>query len=146
MANVPFPDYLDRLLDPNGTGNGGAAVDWNTDTITASLHSSTYTYDNTDEDFADLTGQIDSQRETLTTVTVSHDTDSASVDSDDVEYTTVASGSTVDSYIYSKSTDNTANDQLIAYFDTDDGGAISVATNDGDITIVQPASGILTLS
>lgn len=138
MANSIYPDYADRLIDPNGTGNGGAAVDWNTDTITVSLHSSTYSFSSAHLDFADLTGQIDSQRESLASVTVT----AGVVDATDLVFTAVASGSTVTRLIFSKSTGTPANDQLMIYMDTDSGGAISVATNDGDLTVIWNASGI----
>lgn len=141
MANTLYNDYKERLLDPNGTGNGGAAVDMNTDTITISLHTSSYTFSNAHEDFNDLTNQIDSQRETIGSPTVT----AGVFDAANTVFTTVAGGSTLDSYVFSKSTGNTANDQLIAYFDTDSGGAISLATNGGDITISHNASGIFAL-
>lgn len=141
MANAIYPDMLERFLDPNAAGNGGVGVDFNTNTITNSLHASTYTYDDTDEDFADLTGQIDSQRETIGSPTVT----AGVFDGANTTFTTVAGGSTIDSYVISKSTGTPANDQLIAYFDTDSGGAIALATNGGDVTVAYNASGIFEL-
>lgn len=140
MANAIYPQYLETLLNP-ANGPNGDAPDLNTDTITNSLHSSTYTYSAAHDDFAELSGQIDSQRETVGSPTVALGV----FDAADTTFTTVAAGSTLDSYIFSESTGTPANDHLIAYFDTDASGAISLATNGGDIVVSYNASGIFSL-
>lgn len=140
MPNAKYTTYTQCLLDP-GSCAGGAAVDVNTDTMTISLHTTAYTFSAVHQDFADLTGQIDSQRETLGSVTVL----AGVFDAANTVFTTVASGSTIARYIISKSTGVGANDQLLAYMDTGAAGAISLATNDGDVTIAHNASGILTI-
>lgn len=138
--NALYTTYKTCLLDPESGANSDAP-DLNTDTITISLHSSAYTFSGAHQAFADLTGQIDSQRETVGSPTVT----GGVFDAADTTFTAVAAGSTLDSYVISESTGNAANDQLIAYFDTDASGAISLATNGGDVVISHNASGIFAL-
>lgn len=146
MANARYDRYAERLLDPNVTGHAAAATDWNTDDIRATLHSSTYTFSQTHQDFADLSGQIDSQEDTLASVVVSNDNDgTVDVDSADLSFTAVAGGSTIDSYIYRKYNATATLSELMLYFDTDSGGPISLLTNGADVNVVQPAGGILTI-
>ena len=141
MANALYDTYKECLLDP-GSGANGDVPDLNTDNIDVSLHSSTYSFSAAHAAFSELSGQIDSQREVVpATISVTNGT----YDGGDVVFTAVASGSTIDSYIFAEDTGVAANDQLIVYFDTDTGGAISVATNDGDITVAHNASGIFAL-
>lgn len=143
MANDRYDRYAERLLDPNVTGHAAAATDWNTDDIRATLHSSTYTFAQTHQDFADLSGQIDSQEDTIANPAVNNANDgTVDADCDDLSFTAVASGSTIDNYIYRKFNATAGDSELMLFFDTDSGGAISVPTNDGDITVTQPAGGV----
>lgn len=140
MANAIYPLYLQALLDP-GSGPNSDAPDLNTDTIDLSLHTTAYTYSAAHQDAADYTGVIDSTSETLTSPTVTNGV----FDAADTTLSAVASGSTIDSYIIRENTGVAGTSALIVYFDTDSGGAISVATNDGDITVAHNASGIFSL-
>lgn len=140
MANVIYPRYKQRLLDPNGSA--GAAVDLNTDTIKVALRPSTTVYNSAHEFLSDLAGATIGTATTVTSPTVT----SGVFDAADTLFSAVASGSTVTSYVIYKDTGSSATSNLIAFYDTDgSAGAISIATNGGNITITHHASGIFAL-
>ena len=140
MANVLYPKYKQRLLDPNGAS--GAAVDLNTDVIKFSLRTSSTPYNSAHEFLSDLAGSAVGTDQTVATPTVT----SGVFNADDPTWTSVASGSTVISYVIYKSTGTASTSNLIAFFDTDAAAAaINIPTNGGNITLVLNASGIFAL-
>jgi hypothetical protein len=141
VANVVYPKYKQRLLDPNG--GAGSAVDLNTDTIKVRLVNITSTpYNAAHEFLSDLAGAAIGTDQTLTNPTVTNGV----FDADNPTWTAVASGSTVTGYIIYKDTGSAATSNLIAFFDTDaSSNPINIATNDGDITLTINASGIFSL-
>jgi hypothetical protein len=65
-------------------------------------------------------------------------------DADDITINSVT-GDTSEAVVVWKDTGVEATSQLIAYFDTDGGGAIEIIPNGGNITIQWNASGILSI-
>lgn len=108
---------------------------------TCVLVSSTYTFSAAHEDYVELSGVIAEADANLSSKTVT----GGVFDAGNATFTAVASGSTIDAVIIFLNTGTAADDRLIAYIDTDSGGPISQATNDGDITVTWDASGIFAL-
>lgn len=132
MANTMYNSAKEAFISGD--------IDLTSDTIKVALVSSTYTYNSAHDFFDDVSGQIGTS-ETLGSKTVTDGT----FDAADSTFSSVTAGSTVDAYIIYQDTGNTATSHLIAYFDTDSGGAISIPTNGGDITIAYSGSGIFSL-
>lgn len=126
----------------------GTPVDWNTDTIKCSLHTTSYAPDqDTHTDHADTTNETTGSGysaggDTLTTAAVTLDTtnDRLELDADDAQWTT-ASFSAYYAVIY-KSTGTAANDPLLGYVDF--GGTETVSS--GTFTITWDAEGILQIA
>jgi hypothetical protein len=135
------------LLDATATGHAAAATEWLNDQINCTPHEAGHDLNQADEDYDDLTNLIDSQDEIVpATKTVNNAQDgTVDVDSGDITFTAVTSGSTMTNYVYRKYNATGSLSELIARFDTDSGGPISIVTNDGDIIITQPAGGIFYL-
>ena len=141
MSNAIYPLAKQTLLDP---GNGGSgAIDFNTDTISVRLVNITSTPYNAAHQFLDdLAGSGIGTDQDLASVTVTNGV----LDAADLTWTAVASGSTVSGYIVYKNTGTASTSDLIAFFDHDgSSNPISVATNDGDITLTLNGSGIFSL-
>lgn len=136
MANALYDNAKELLLSGSLDFTEAGAQDY-----TCVLVSSAYTFSAAHEDYDDLSGVIAEADANLASKTV---TDGV-FDAANATFTAVASGSTIDAVVVFLNTGTSANDTLIAYIDTDDGGAISVATNDGDITVNFNASGIFSL-
>ena len=103
--------------------NGSSVVDFDTDTIKVSLHTSTYTPNqDTDDFFNDATNEVTGTGYTaggitLTSPTVSYDTasDQVRLDAADVSWTT--STITARYAVVYKSTGTSSTSSLICYFD-----------------------------
>ena len=136
MANALYTkakqDMLEGTLDFTEAGSQD---------FTAVLCSSTYTFSAAHEDYADLTGVIQEADANIASKT----TTGGVFDGGNLTFTAVPSGSTITSVVIFLNTGVAANDTLIAYIDQDSGGAISQATNDGDITVTFDAAGIFSL-
>lgn len=123
MSNAVYPSALDAF--------GTAEIDYASDTIKIQLLSATYTYSSSHDFFNDITGAIDSPQ-TLAGKSVS----AGEFYADDAVFPAVATGSTIKAYVVYKDTGTSSTSALIAYVDTRaDTVPISVATNDGDVTV-----------
>jgi hypothetical protein len=139
MANIMYNAGKVRLL-AGATG----AIAYLTDTIKAMAVSNVYT-PNADDVFIDTGGASDpvdariGTDQTLATKAIGVDNtgDFAYIDADDVVYTAVAGGSTIEGIIIYKDTGTPTTSPMICYLD------ISVVTNGGNITIqfATPANG-----
>lgn len=136
MANALYPKAKELMLSGSLDFTEAGSQDY-----AAKLCSSTYTYSAAHEDVADLTGVIQESDANITSKTVT----SGVFDGGNLTFTAVPSGSTITSVVIFLNTGVDANDTLIAYIDQDSGGAISQATNDGDITVTFDAAGIFSL-
>lgn len=70
----------------------------------------------------------------------------AEIDWTDPVWSNLAGGETIVGFIVWKFTTNDAASPLIAFFDTDSGGAISIVTNGSDVTIQINVEGLLQLT
>ena len=136
MANVLYPNAKEEMISGTLDFTEAGAQDY-----TCVLVTSAYTYSAAHTVYTDLTGVIAEADADLASKTVT----SGVFDAGNVTFTAVASGSTIDAIVLFLNTGTAGNDTLVAYIDTDSGGAISQATNDGDITITWDASGIFAL-
>lgn len=124
MANSFYDEYFDQLMQ------GGH--DHATDNLKVVLVDTGYVFSAAHEDLADVgVGARIATSGNLSTKTFT----SGVFDADDLTFASVASGDTVDAAVLYQDTGVEATSRLIAYWDTDTGGAISIATNDGDINL-----------
>jgi hypothetical protein len=122
MANALYATGKEAIL------NGD--IDFNTDTIKAALVSNAYAQNLTTDDFySDISAAVIGTPQTITSPTITLGV----FDGDDVTFTAVGAGSTLEAVVIYKDTGNPATSQLIAYVDTITG--FPLATNGGDITI-----------
>lgn len=149
MATLAFYDsFKTGQMDPNAAGFANFPIDFNTDTIKLSLHTSTYTPNaDTHVDFADVTNEVSgtnytSGGETIT-CTVTETGGTVTVDGSNATWSQSGSGFNDARYaVLYKDTGTASNSPLIGYIDfTSDKGNV-----DGDLTVQWNASGIFTLS
>lgn len=134
MSNVLYPSFKEALLNKEW--------DLNTDTVKVSLVTTSYTYSSAHNFYDDVSANVVGTPQTIGTPTIA----SGVFNGDNVTFTAVAGGSTVGGYVVWIDTGGASStDPLVAFFDTDGSGAISIATNGGDITIAHNASGIFSL-
>ena len=136
-TNQLYPAGKQNLLSGTIALSGGA------DTVTyCSLVSSSYTY-GSGHIYYDTSVAV---HQVGATGTLANRSISAGLFSaDDITFTSVAAGSTVQHVVVFQSGAAGVSDLLVAYFDTGSAGGISISTNDGDITVDWNASGIFTL-
>lgn len=134
MANVLYPSFKQGLLDK--------LWDLNTDTVKVSLVTTSYSYSSAHDFYDDVSANVVGTPQTIASPTIANGV----FDGDNVTFTAVAGGSTIGGYIvWIDTAGASSTDPLVAFFDTDGSGAISIATNGGDITISFNASGIFSL-
>jgi len=122
MANALYAKGKEAIL------NGD--IDFNTDTIKAALVDNTYAQNLTTDDFYnDISSYVVGTPQTLTTPTITNGV----FDADDVTFTAVSAGDTIEAVVLYKDTGVAGTSPLIAYIDTITG--FPLATNGGDITI-----------
>jgi|TARA_R110002020_G_scaffold72542_1_gene186618 hypothetical protein len=132
MANGIYKKFKEGLMNKE--------YDLDTDTINVALLSSGYTANlNTDTTYSASGAQA---RQVVTAALAGKDITSTpgTFIASDHTFSSVAAGSTVVQIVLYHS-----GGDLIAYFDTDAGGAISIPTNGGDVVVDWNASGIFTL-
>lgn len=134
MSNVLYPSFKQALLNKE--------LDLNTDTIKVSLVTTSYSYSSAHDFYDDVSANVVGTPQTIANPTITGGT----FDGDNVTFSAVASGSTIGGYVvWADLAGASSADNLIAFFDTDGSGAISVPTNGGDITISFSGSGIFSL-
>jgi hypothetical protein len=116
-----------------------------TDQLKCALLSTSYSPLDSDEFFDSIdSDQVGSSVALVSTAVTVSGTD-VTVDADNVTFSSVAGGSTIGKIvIYVAGATPGSDDYLLVYFDND-GSAISLATNGGDITVSFNASGIFAL-
>ena len=134
MANVLYPSFKQGLLDK--------LWDLNTDTVKVSLVTTSYSYSSSHDFYDDVSANVVGTPQTIGNPTITNGV----FDGDNVTFTAVAGGSTIGGYIvWIDTAGASSTDPLVAFFDTDGSGAISFATNGGDVTISFSGSGIFSL-
>jgi hypothetical protein len=122
MANALYATGKKAILDGD--------VDLLVDTIKAALVDNTYAQNLTTDDFySDISAHVVGTPQTL----AGKSTTGGVLDADDVTFSAVASGSTLEAVVLYKDTGVAGTSQLIGYIDTITG--FPLATNGGDITI-----------
>lgn len=122
MANALYAKGKQAILN--------AEIDFNTHTIKVALVKNDYAQNLSTHDFYDdVSASVIGTPQTITTPTI---TDGV-FDGDDVTFTAVAAGSTLEAVVIYKDTGVAGTSNLIAYIDTITG--FPLATNGGDITI-----------
>lgn len=133
---------MTNALYPNGRKNIAMGnIHWKAagDTIRAMLIKNTYSYDNTDEFFSDISStyrvgnSAGVNRSDMPAITISGDPTDGVCDGGDVTFTTVTAGSTCNAVVIFQDSSVDGTSMLIAYIDT--GTGLPVTTNGGDITI-----------
>lgn len=120
MANKFYPKGAQKLLS--------GAINFPADTIKAVLVPAGYTFSAAHEYVSEL-GTVVGTAQTLTTKTVTNGV----FDADDVAYTALAAGNTVQAVVLYKDSGNAGTSPLIAFFDEVTG--FPFATNGGDLSI-----------
>lgn len=131
MANSYYASGLAAFL--------AGSIDMDSDDVMVSLVADTYSHSGAHNAYDDVSVHV------LATEQVSNPTITGGVfDHDAVTFESVAPGDTLAGYIYWVSFGGSPSaDLLIAYFDTDDSGAISFATDGRDIVLTPNAAGVL---
>lgn len=144
-SNVLYPSGSEHLLKGDFhlcTGSGGIGSG-----SYASLISSSYTYSVNHEFYSGSSGDPGYHIVGTKMVLASPTCTTGTLDADDVTFTSVTAGSTVQHIVVWQTGTFGVNDYVLAHFDTGSGGTrINISTNGGDITIQWNASGILALS
>lgn len=139
MASEWYPEYFVQ----SGQGN----IDVTTDTIQCLLVTESYTYDNTDEDVADLSGEVTGgsyARQTLSNVTITKSGATVTLDADDCTFSAVpdqAASVQGNAAIVFVDGASDADSTLIAFLDH-----TNLTFNGSDIQVQFNASGIGTIS
>ena len=116
-----------------------------TDQLKCALLSTSYSPLDSDEFFDNIDSNQVGSSVALASTAVTVSGTRVTVDADNVTFSSVAAGSTVGKIvIYVAGATPGSDDYLLVYFDND-GSAISLATNGGDITVSFNASGIFAL-
>ncbi|MEY5098058.1 MAG: hypothetical protein RJA36_777 [Pseudomonadota bacterium] len=122
MANALYAKGKEKILS--------GSINLPSDTIKASLLSSSYTANlSTDEFWSTISGNLLNTSQTLASKTVT----AGVFDAADVTFTAVTAGSTVKAVVIWKDTGTPSTSPLLVYIDTITG--FPLATNGGDITI-----------
>lgn len=122
MANALYAKGKEKILS--------ASINLPSDTIKASLLSSSYTANlSTDEFWSGISANLLNTSQTLGSKTVT----AGVFDAADVTFTAVTAGSTVKAVVIWKDTGTPSTSPLLVYIDTITG--FPLATNGGDITI-----------
>lgn len=122
MANALYAKGKEKILS--------GSINLPSDTIKASLLSSSYTANlSTDEFWSGISANLLNTSQTLASKTVT----AGVFDAADVTFTAVTSGSTVKAVVIWKDTGTPSTSPLLVYIDTITG--FPLATNGGDITI-----------
>lgn len=122
MANALYAKGKEKILS--------ASINLPSDTIKASLLSSSYTANlSTDEFWSGISANLLNTSQTLGSKSVT----AGVFDAADVTFTAVTSGSTVKAVVIWKDTGTASTSPLLVYIDTITG--FPLATNGGDITI-----------
>lgn len=140
MANVLYPSYKQRLLDPNMAGGGGVGVDMNTDTIKVVALTSGYVYNAAHDMLDDLVVASNSPTAGGTATLASPTVTNGVFDAANTTLTAVTTGFTITQLAIYKDTGTASTSPLIALFD-----GLNQATNGGDIVINWHASGLYAL-
>jgi hypothetical protein len=136
MANVLYPKYKEKILDPGTLGStSGTAVDLIDDTIKIALIDlGTYTYNSTHEFWSSASSALVGTAATLASKSITSGT------------FTAVTGNSVEALIVFKDTGTGSTSPLICFIDVKSGGGgISVTPNGGDITVTFSASGIFSI-
>lgn len=120
MSNKFYPKGAQKVL--------AGAINFSADTINAALVPSTYAFSAGHEYLSEI-GALVGTAQTLTGKTVV----AGVFDADDVAYTALAAGNTVQAVVLYKDTGNAGTSPLIAFFDEVTG--FPFATNGGDLSI-----------
>ena len=120
MANKFYPKGAEKVL------NG--AVNFSTANISVALVANAYTYSDAHEYLSDLGATVGTAQPLASKVTTG-----GVFDADDVTFTAVSAGDTIEAVVLYKDTGVAGTSPLIAYIDTITG--FPLATNGGDITI-----------
>ena len=141
-GNQLYPQGKKHLLQKNIDVTDTSGVNQ----LKAALINNTYTAQVSDEFFNSISAkQIGSSVALANTAISVSGAGVVSIDADDVVFSSVAAGSTVGKVvIYVAGASAGSDDYLLAYFDND-GSAINLSTNGGDITVSFNASGIFKL-
>lgn len=116
MPNTTYPRGAEKILKGQITIATG---------VKAALMANTYTYSAAHEFLSDLTGRVGTDQ-ALANVVVA----GGAVDADDLDFGTIAAGSTCNAIVLYKDTGNASTSPLIAYFDM-----TSIVTNGGGVTV-----------
>jgi|DEB3_MinimDraft_2_1074329.scaffolds.fasta_scaffold00144_6 hypothetical protein len=141
MANVLYPKFKEKLLNPGTAGiNSGAQVDMDSDNIRVALiDTGVYTYNASHEFLSSASGATVGTAQLLGSKTVTNGV----FDAGDVTFTGLT-GNSVEAYIIYKDTGTASSSPLIAYFDSATSG-LPLTPNGGNVTIQFNASGIFAL-
>lgn len=131
MANQLYEYYANQLLT-----DGADIVNLGTPSgaIKTSLLTTTYTRSNTHTHENHLTNQVGGLA-TAANPVVNNTSGDVNFDADPATHGTVAAGSDVGYVALLHDTGTPTTSVLIAFYDTDQGGPISLTTNNGDIVI-----------
>lgn len=122
MANAFYTKGKEKVL------NGD--IDWDTDTIKASLVKNTYAQNlTTDEFYTSISSYILNSDKALTTKVIT----GGVFDADDITYSAVTAGDVAEAIVIWKDTGVAGTSPLLIYIDTITG--FPITTNGGDITI-----------
>lgn len=122
MANAFYTKGKEKVL------NGD--IDWDTDTIKASLVKNTYAQNlTTDEFYTSISSYILNSDKSLTTKVIT----GGVFDADDITYSAVTAGDVAEAIVIWKDTGVAGTSPLLIYIDTITG--FPITTNGGDITI-----------
>lgn len=127
------------LMNSGREGFATAAINWPTDTIKCVAVDAGYTF-SAAHDFLD---DVDAGARVATTTLTNCVAPGGVLDADDATFTTPPAGDTITGFFIYKDTGVEATSRLIYWIDTVNGTAVSVATNDEDITLTWNASGIV---
>ncbi|MGH7239523.1 MAG: hypothetical protein ACREHG_05595, partial [Candidatus Saccharimonadales bacterium] len=128
MTSALYPLWKQQLIagDANATLTGSGTTGLYCAMVTAS-----YTYSSSHQYYSSLAGLVGTDQE-ITSVTYTTGT----VKGNDVTYTSVASGSTINALIlYRKNTGANSTWELVGYLDSANVSGLPAVTNGGNITI-----------
>ena len=123
MANAIFPLAKQAFLS--------ASINFTSDTIRVALLPTSATFNSANQFYSSYSGSVIGSPQQITSPTVTNGVFNGA----SVTFTAVASGSTVGALLIYKDTGTTTTSPLVAWIDTGSGGAISVPTNGGNITV-----------
>jgi len=138
MASALYPKWKQQLIAGDSTA---ALTGSGTTGLYCAMVTSSYTYSSAHQYYSSLAGVTGTDQE-ITSVTYT----SGTVDGNDVTYTSVTSGSTVNALVlYRKNAGANTTWELVGYLDSANVTGLPATTNGGNITVTWDAAGIFTL-